>query len=691
MFLQFYGLREQPFGVTPNPRYYYATPAHREALASLICSVENELGFAALIAEPGMGKTTLLFDLLQRYRECANTAFVFHTQCTGRELIRHIADEFGISSTDDNTIVLQRAIRSFITEHQNSKRILVVIDEAQNLPDSALEAVRLLSDFETVERKLLQIILAGQPRLATKLASADLEQLRQRITIFSSLRHLTRFECRDYVLHRLSVAGQGQAAIFTDDAIGLIADAGRGVPREINRICLNALLLGCALQQKPIGTGVIREVLADLTLSSGAAVREDHLDRFAHVEEAQSEERHPAQAIREEEAAGVYQSFVAFTGTYGALSWSNKSSLFSPFSVASQPQRKRERWDADRVGPSARANVAATIHDRVAVGIERIEVEPEKMESSSSATAVAPDVATVFDPTRAPQPKHSPRTTVTTASAGRSRGAHQKPRRRYRAALLIAVGALLFTGVGLLTPQLHLGSRGVGTISTSTLSSASTSALSSAPVMSLRSAIPHQAASNNSTAPDAGSSLVSAARPESKLDLNIAPRATAKVEQGAKERQPRTSGRVPIKAIAPPAKDLTSQDADGPPSIAAIPSVASAPPSLWQRTSPVVPALSVGKRVTAVVERKPIYKPLPVYPPAVRKLGVEGDVVLHAIVDERGRVKRVDVSSGNASLARAAVTAVRQWRYTPSDTPGLMEAKIVMKFVLGQEKAGAPQ
>ena len=268
MFLKYYGLREQPYGVTPDPRYLYLGPGHREAMASLYYGIESNRGFLALIAKPGMGKTTLLFNLLERFRHTARTAFVFQTQCDSREFLRFLLFELGSESHDRDFVHMHEEFnRMLLQEARAGRRFIVVIDEAQNLDSSVLETVRLLSDFETPRAKLMQIVLAGQPQLADKLASPSLAQLRQRISTVSGLNPLNARETSDMMDHRLRVAGYTGPSLFTPGARELIAELSEGIPRNINNYCFAALSLGCALRQKQIGADVIREVAGDFDLS----------------------------------------------------------------------------------------------------------------------------------------------------------------------------------------------------------------------------------------------------------------------------------------------------------------------------------------------------------------------------------------------------------------------------------------
>ena len=266
MVLDYYGLWEQPFGVTPDPRYLFLSGTHREAIASLLYGVDAGCGFLALIAAPGLGKTTMLFHVLNQLREKARTVFLFQTVCTPLDLLRALLTGLDVQETQGSLIQMQSRLKEVLVEQARlGKRVVVVIDEAQNLDDSVLELVRMLSNFETAREKLIQIILSGQSQLAEKMGSPELEQLRQRVSIFS---YLKPFSCEDtelYIAHRLRMAGYTfKAPLFTRDALAMIADYSEGVPRNVNNLCFNSLALGCALQRKPIDRDVILDVIDDL-------------------------------------------------------------------------------------------------------------------------------------------------------------------------------------------------------------------------------------------------------------------------------------------------------------------------------------------------------------------------------------------------------------------------------------------
>jgi general secretion pathway protein A len=268
MLLNYYKLAEQPFGVTPDSRFLYLGPKHREALASLVYGTESNRGFLALIAKPGMGKTSLLYHYLAYLRDKARTAFVFRTDCDSREFIRHLLLDLGIDVAGMDLPAMHDRLNRLLTEEmQAGRRFVLVIDEAQNLDEKVLESVRLLSNFETPWMKLMQIVLAGQPQLADRLASPSMAQLRQRISMVIKIEPFDADEVNLYIDHRLSAAGcENPKAVFTAGARKLIAEHSEGIPRNINNLCFNAMSLGCATKRKAIDRDIIAEVIADLDL-----------------------------------------------------------------------------------------------------------------------------------------------------------------------------------------------------------------------------------------------------------------------------------------------------------------------------------------------------------------------------------------------------------------------------------------
>src|ERR1700691_3828551 len=234
----------------------------------MVYGIEAGRGFISLIAPPGMGKTTLLFHLLEKFRSSARTAFLFQTQCNSREFMRFLLAELGYESGDHDFVHMHEEFnKRLLQEARAGNRFIVVIDEAQNLEPSVLEPVRLLSDFETPRAKLMQIILAGQPELADKLARPGLAQLRQRASIVHGLEPLSAGEIKNYIEHRLRIAGYEGEPLFDPDVYTDIARFTQGIPRNINNFCFNALSLTCAVQKKIVDSDAVKEVIADLDIS----------------------------------------------------------------------------------------------------------------------------------------------------------------------------------------------------------------------------------------------------------------------------------------------------------------------------------------------------------------------------------------------------------------------------------------
>ncbi|MCU1296829.1 MAG: peptidoglycan-binding ATPase [Acidobacteriaceae bacterium] len=309
------GVQDNPFGFTPNPRYLYLSRSHAEARASLIVGLECGMGFQALIAPPGMGKTTILFDVLEHFKRMAHTAFLFQLQGDARDFLRYLALELGSELHDSDVVQVQDAInRLLIQERRRGRRTIVVIDEAQTLSTSVLEAVRLLSNFETPFEKLLQIVLAGQPQLAKKLAAPELAQLQQRILIVKTLQPLDMDETNSYIEHRLKIAGYHGQPLFTPAALKRIWEVSHGVPREINTICFNALLLLTAVGRERVDPDILQEVIGDLQpLETTGDVARPNPDAGKHVAEAADKEHvSTASAGMEKRHAAGSNSYIRF-------------------------------------------------------------------------------------------------------------------------------------------------------------------------------------------------------------------------------------------------------------------------------------------------------------------------------------------------------------------------------------------
>jgi general secretion pathway protein A len=270
VFLDFYGLKEQPFGVTPDPRFLYMSPSHQEALASLYCAIENNRGFSAMVAPPGMGKTSLLFRLLESVKGKARTAFLFHPDDNPPQFLQSLLLDIGLDGGGNDFVKTRDSLnRMLLEERRAGRRFVLVVDEAQNLSSEILESIRLLSNFETPREKLLHIVLAGQPRLAETLQGSELAQLSQRVSTLIRLHPFSAAEISEYIHYRLRMAGRNGRSPFSEEAIDVIARASQGIPRNINALCYQALSIGCALRKTRIAGDVLRELAIDLHENGG--------------------------------------------------------------------------------------------------------------------------------------------------------------------------------------------------------------------------------------------------------------------------------------------------------------------------------------------------------------------------------------------------------------------------------------
>jgi type II secretory pathway predicted ATPase ExeA len=269
MFLDFYKMKDQPFGVTPDPRFLYLGQSHREALASLFYGIECNRGFAALIAQPGLGKTTLTFQLLEKLQENSRVVFLFQTQCSSKELFQYLLNGLGVDTEKMDLVTMHNKLNQILSrEMLAGRQFILAIDEAQNLGPEVLETIRLLSNFETSRGKMLQILLIGQPQLARKLATPEMEQLQQRISVFARLQPFAPDEIPHYIAHRLQVAGYQGGQLFSTGAVQLIAQHSHGIPRKINSLCFSSLSLACATGRNQVDAAIVEEVIADRDIES---------------------------------------------------------------------------------------------------------------------------------------------------------------------------------------------------------------------------------------------------------------------------------------------------------------------------------------------------------------------------------------------------------------------------------------
>jgi len=272
MYKKFFGLRENPFNVNPDPRYLYLTRHIQEALACLIYGIQARKGFVLLTGEVGTGKTTVLNKLLGWCRqERIATAFMFNPRLSEAEFFDFMLADFGISC--DSTLksrTLLKLNQWLLEQHQRGSRAILIVDEAQNLSFEMLEEIRLLTNLETSTEKLLQIVLAGQPELEDKVNDPRLRQLRQRITLWAKTRPLTLLETSGYIKERLRIGGSTGQEIFSLAAVEAVHRHARGIPRIINLICEHALISSFVEHSKTVSAKIVEEVAGDFDLQEVA-------------------------------------------------------------------------------------------------------------------------------------------------------------------------------------------------------------------------------------------------------------------------------------------------------------------------------------------------------------------------------------------------------------------------------------
>jgi len=268
MYLKFFEFKEAPFNMTPNSRYFFESAKHTEALSTLIYAIEERKGFVVITGNIGSGKTTVCRTLLNKLTSTTQTALITNTHMSGKDMIVNIMEDLEIEYTPGSKSKLLSQLNHYLIEQlRNDQNVVVIIDEAQNLTPSVLEEVRMLSNLETENEKLIQIILLGQPELKKKLSMQKLEQLRQRIAVYYHLAHLTEEEAKKYILYRLKIASDSKRKYFTNEALDIIWKFSNGVPRLINSICDSALLNGFIYEKDMIDEKLMQEVVDEAPMT----------------------------------------------------------------------------------------------------------------------------------------------------------------------------------------------------------------------------------------------------------------------------------------------------------------------------------------------------------------------------------------------------------------------------------------
>lgn len=619
-FLRHFSFREPPFGVTPNPEFLFWSRMHNSALQGLVNAIESNLGFSVLLGHPGTGKTTLIFHLLAQYRESARTAFVFQTQCKPHDLIRHIASELELPPARGDDVFLHRKLSAMLLkEARAGRKVLIVIDEAQNLNASSLEALRLLSDFETGPSKLLHVVLSGSPRLGETLLSSELWQLAQRITTISRLEPLSAEEVRDYVRFRLAVVSSRSAdSFFSPEALAEVASESGGIPRLVNSICHSALILACAQRRPSVSKELVTQAVHDLDLSEPG------------IRDLRTVAKHREKS-RPSDGSTSFNRETCFPENVGRVAEFRGKSADQRFPLN----------DA-RVHPtSARQTAPAST--------------PVRTQGVLKAQAVTL------------KPDRSGR--IGMPGIFQSRRAGWAP--RGMAALIAALLLLAFVAwAGWREFQARPGTNtrysqadtGVAQKSAEQGNPAETENVSSS-------------AGNKSGAPIGAPLPTNSAIPES-AQLQTSHLANMPPKSASLDERPNSL--LPSK-IRPPSE---TQQQPEPSNVVAISRTQDNLPSLVAGYHSSLPQLEATEKVstpspapdaphtiiapTTVVSLDPIKTVQPEYPMKARLWHIEGDVDVELTVNQNGAVTKVRGLSGNAILLQAAEEAARQWRYPPS-------------------------
>jgi general secretion pathway protein A len=268
MYLNYYGIKREPFQITPDPSFLFLSLGHREALASIIYGVEKKKGFILILGPVGVGKTTILRAYLEKVdKQKLKTIYVFNANISYNNLLKQVLRELEIPAESDETSgMVTQLHRVLLEEYRQQRNVLLLIDEAQNMPVDTLENLRMLSNFETTTDKLIQVVFSAQPEFEKTLNLQELKQLKQRVAVKTIIYPLTAKEGITYVKHRLQEASDKELTLFTPRALKEIVGHAKGIPRVINILCDNCLITAYGYGKKKVGVSVVREILRDFGL-----------------------------------------------------------------------------------------------------------------------------------------------------------------------------------------------------------------------------------------------------------------------------------------------------------------------------------------------------------------------------------------------------------------------------------------
>ncbi len=408
MYCEFYQFRERPFNVTPDPKFLYLNARYREAIASLHYGITQRKGFITLIGEAGTGKTTLLKRLLEELDRSTRTVFLFNTNVSFEEILEYMFAEFDLPIHSGKKLYMLQRLNMFLLEElRNGRNVALLIDEAQDLEYGVLEDLRLLSNLETAKEKIIQIVLSGQPELGQKLSNPVLRQLRQRISVNCRLLPLSREEVSEYIRFRLEAAGAPDTRVFSRDAEEYIYRFSRGIPRLVNVVCDNALVIGYAMGKKRITAEIIEEAAADLLPVDSASTASDEAKGAGEQEQPRLER------VRFNQSRSWWQR-VALTGAVlatGLAAWTAARSIWQAYVAApasvEEPARTAEIGVIEPPDVPVRAEAIDVVRGEVAEAPQRAResesealapvagAQAEKAGSMTEVSAPAPTVSAV--------------------------------------------------------------------------------------------------------------------------------------------------------------------------------------------------------------------------------------------------------------------------------------------------------
>jgi general secretion pathway protein A len=329
MYERFYGFRERPFDLTPNPRYLVPTESHREALSTLEYAFASRKGVTLLVGEPGAGKTTVIRAAIAGQSEHAHCVHIQNPALCRLEFLEMLATQMGLSehacsSKSALLLELEQLLRQRFEAHETTA---LIIDEAQSLPSELLEEVRLLANLETNSDKLLSIVIAGQPEITDRLQRPLFTPLKQRIALRCELRPLTLPETFTYLVGRITAAGALPADVFTREAVELIHERSRGNPRTINVIADNALVVGLATMQRPASAKAVAEVCRDFEINGGGAIRFEPPSGTPWPAVTGGQASNPIPAAAADTSTSSQPSAATRTALFNVFSWKNRRAV----------------------------------------------------------------------------------------------------------------------------------------------------------------------------------------------------------------------------------------------------------------------------------------------------------------------------------------------------------------------------